>query len=225
MNKFILAALITTSLLGCNSNDGENVIVDKVGLDISALTDKQKQDYAQISTDINALVLFVAGVCVDNQENINPDFTTLSCNIADHLTNIAKTEYSDITLTNGKLDITRENNAQFIIKTDEDVKFKAPTISSDTLSYRFSSDNSITVQISGENDQILTTSFRGFYTDGSLSDNGSWTTESIKDQSFTFTDDENTQLIALTEGQALLTGKDKKTYSWSTNTTGKVILK
>ena len=68
MNKFILAALITTSLLGCNSNDGEDVIVDKVGLDISALTDKQKQDYAQISTDINALVLFVAGVCFRKQE-------------------------------------------------------------------------------------------------------------------------------------------------------------
>ncbi|OBU17056.1 hypothetical protein CTM88_03155 [Photobacterium aquimaris] len=225
MNKFILAAFITTTLFGCNSNDGEDIIVDKVGLDISALTEQQKQDYAQISTDINAFVLYVAGTCVDKQEQINADFTTLRCNIADHLTDIAKTEYSTITLVDGKLDITRENNARFIIKTDEDVKFKAPTISSDTLRYRLSSDNSITVQISGEDEQILTTSFRGFYTDGSLSDNGSWTTESIKDQSFIFTDDENTQLIALTEGQAKLIGKDEKSYSWSTDTMGKVVLK
>lgn len=225
MNKLALAALITTTLFGCNSNDGEDVIVDKVGLDISSLTNEQKQNYAQISTDANTLLLFVAGECVDKQDNINPDFTTLTCNIADHLTDIATTEFSNITLIDGQLDITRQNETLFIIKTNEDVTFKAPIISINTIRYRLNDDNNITVQISDDEDPSLTASFRGFYTDGNLSNNNSWTTESIANQSFSFTDNDNTHLIALSNGEAQLTGKDKQTYSWSTNTIGKVILK
>ncbi|PTB32801.1 hypothetical protein [Photobacterium phosphoreum] len=250
MKKTSLILVMSIILFGCNSDDikgtidNVNNVIDNAGnaidslnditsdhnddiaeLDTHSLTNTQKQNYAQISTDVNTLVLSVAGMCVDKQDAINPDFTTLSCNIADHLTDLAITEFSNIVLLNGKLDITRQNENLFIINTNEDVTFKAPIISSNTISYQLQGDNKISVQVSNENDPSLTTSFSGFYTDGSQSDNSSWTIESINNQYFSFTDDDNTQLIALTNGQAQLISKDNQTYGWSTNTTGKVILK
>lgn len=250
MKKTSLILVMSIILFGCNSDDiksaidNVNNVIDNAGdaidslnditsdhdddiaeLDTHSFTNTQKQHYAQISTDVNTLVLSVAGVCVDKQDGINPDFTTLNCNIADHLTDLAITEFSDITLLNGKLDITRQNENLFIIKTNENVTFKAPIISSNTISYQLQGDNKITLQLSNENDPSLTTSFSGFYTDGSQSDNSSWTIASINDQSFSFTDDDNTQLVALTNGQAQLISKDNQTYSWSTNTIGKVVLK
>lgn len=211
-------------------NDDIKATIDNVNnaiaeLNISSLTNIEKQNYAQISTDVNTLVLSIARTCVDKQDDINPNFTTLSCDIADHLTDLAITEFANIVLLNGKLTITRQSENLFVIKTNDDVTFKAPIISSNTIHYQLQDDYKISVQTSSEDTSSPSTSFSVFYTDGSLPDNGSWTTESIKNQSFTFTDDENTQLIALTSGRAKLTGKDNKSYSWSTDTTGKVVLK
>ena len=250
MKKTSLILVMSLILFGCNSDDIKGAIdnvnnaidntsnaIDSLNditsdhnddiseLGTHSLTNAQKQHYAQISTDVNTLVLSVAGTCVDKQDDINPDFTTLNCNIAEHLTDLAITEFSDITLLNGELAITRQSETLFIIKTNEDVTFKAPIISSNTIRYQLQSDNKISVHVSNEDDSSFSTSFSGFYTDGSQSDNSSWAIKSINDQSFSFTDDDNTKLIALTDGQALLTGKDKQTYSWSTNTIGKVILK
>ncbi|OBU27957.1 hypothetical protein C0Z01_15855 [Photobacterium kishitanii] len=222
MNKLALTALITTTLLGCNSNDGEDIIVDKVGLDISALTNEQKQNYAQISTDINTLIINIAGKCFDAAEATNPNVSNFSCNIAEYIATANKTEYSTITLIEGTLDVSKKSTNTFKIETDNAVKFRAPIISTDIIAYSLRDNNEINFV---DNDPLApTVTFRGFYIDERDNNASYWTAETLEAHPLKYNEDNNNQYISLYDGQAKLTGKDEQTYSWSTNSAGKVIL-
>ncbi|WP_244155954.1 hypothetical protein [Photobacterium angustum] len=109
MKKWSLLALASFFLLGCGSNDAEDAIVETVGLNIDSLSSQQKQDYAQISTDINTLIVHIGGQCLDAESNKNPSLTLtgFTCNIADYKTSESQTQFSSISLISGTLDITR----------------------------------------------------------------------------------------------------------------------
>lgn len=222
MNKFYLTALIITILLGCNSNDGEDIIVDKVGLDISTLTNEQKQNYAQISTDINTIIINIIDKCFNEKEAVNPDISDFSCNITDYITKANKTEFSTITLIEGKLDISKQSNNSFKIKTDNSVKFRAPIISTDIIAYSLRDNNEINITINDSQGAIIT--FRGFYIDERANSASYWTAETLEAHPLKYDEDENSHYISLYDGQAQLTGKGEQTYTWSTNPMGKVIL-
>ncbi|KJG39390.1 hypothetical protein UA32_03290 [Photobacterium angustum] len=224
MKKWSLLAFASALLLGCGSNDAEDAIVDTVGLDIDSLSSEEKQKYAQISTDINTLILYIGGKCFDaeSERNLNMALTGFTCNIADHKDAASRTQFSSISLISGMLDITRSSETEFKIQTKENVKFHAASISDGTLNYRLVDDNAInfTENETGNN----TASFRGFFRDDKTADVTYWTAESLGTTPFIYNDDNNSQFSWLSGGTGKITGKDDKSCNWITTADGEVEL-
>ncbi|EAR56835.1 hypothetical protein SKA34_05125 [Photobacterium sp. SKA34] len=229
MKKWSLLALASALLLGCGSNDAEDAIVDTVGLNIDSLSSQQKQDYAQISTDINTLILFIAGQCfeAESERNPNMEITGFTCNIADHKEAVSQTQFSSITLNSGMLDVNRSSQTEFKIQTKDNVKFHAASISDGTLNYRLVDDNAIQFIINETGTDETGTdsaSFRGFFRDDKTSDVTYWTVESLGTTPFSYYEDTNNQHSWLANGTAKITGKDDKTFDWITTAIGEVEL-
>ncbi|KJG03143.1 hypothetical protein C0W92_01495 [Photobacterium angustum] len=224
MKKWSLLALASALLLGCGSNDAEDAIVETVGLDIDSLSSQQKQDYAQISTDINTLILYIAGQCFNAESERNPDMeiTGFTCNIADHKDAVSQTQFSSISLNSGMLDINRSSQTEFKIQTKDNVKFHAASISDGTLNYRLVDDNAIQFIINETGTDSA--SFRGFFRDDKTVDVTYWTVESLATTPFDYDEDTNNQHSWLANGTAKITGKDDKTFDWRTSATGEVEL-
>lgn len=225
MKKWSLLALASALLLGCGSNDAEDAIVETVGLNIDSLSSQQKQNYAQISTDINTLVLYIAGQCFTAEQAKNPDMdiTGFTCNIADHKNAASQVPFSSISLTSGELDINRTSVDTFKIQTKENVKFHAASISDGTLNYRLVDDNSITFT-EDETTEVQTVTFRGFFRDDKTIDVTYWTAESLNTTPFNYNEDTNNLHSWLANGTAKITGKDDKTFNWKTTANGEVEL-
>ncbi|PSV93576.1 hypothetical protein CTN01_10105 [Photobacterium angustum] len=224
MKKWSLLALASFFLLGCGSNDAEDAIVETVGLNIDSLSSQQKQDYAQISTDINTLIVHIGGQCLDAESNKNPSLTLtgFTCNIADYKTSESQTQFSSISLISGTLDITRSSETNFKIQTKDNVKFHAASISDGTLNYRLVEDNAIHFIINETGSDSA--SFRGFFRDDKTVDVTYWTAESQGNTPFDYDEDTNSQHSWLANGTAKITGKDDKTFNWRTSATGEVEL-
>ncbi|PSV41446.1 hypothetical protein [Photobacterium sp. GB-36] len=224
MKKWSLLALASALLLGCGSNDAEDAIVETVGLNIDSLSSQQKQNYAQISTDINTLIIYIGGQCLTAESNKNPNLTLtgFTCNIADHKDAVSQTQFSSISLISGVLDITRSSETDFKIQTKDNVKFHAASISDGTLNYRLVDDNAIHFIVNETGSDSA--SFRGFFRDDKTVDVTYWTAESLGTTPFDYDEDTNSQHSWLANGTAKITGKDDKTFNWGTSATGEVEL-
>lgn len=225
MKKWSLLALASAFLLGCGSNDAEDAIVETVGLNIHNLSNQQKQDYAQISTDINTLIVYIGGQCLDAESNKNPSLTLtgFTCKIADYKTSESQTQFSSISLISGELDITRSSENGFKVQTKDNVKFHAASISDGTLNYRLVDDNAINF-VMNNTTGIHTVSFRGFFRDDKTIDVNYWTAESLATTPFDYDELTNSQYSWLANGTAKITGKDDKIFNWKTSATGEVEL-
>ncbi|WP_318432915.1 hypothetical protein [Photobacterium leiognathi] len=225
MKKWSLLAFISALLMGCGSNDAEDVVVDTIGLDIDGLSTQDKQHYAQVSTDINTLIIHIGGQCFDAESERNPDMelTGFNCNIANYKDSASQAQYSSISLISGELAITRTSLNTYKIQTNDNVKFHAASISDGTLNYRLEDDNAIHFT-ENEATDTHTATFRGFFRDDKTLDVTYWTVESISSTPFSYEEDTNNQHSWLAGGSAKLSGKDGKTFDWTTSTTGEVVL-
>ncbi|KJF91793.1 hypothetical protein [Photobacterium leiognathi] len=225
MKKWSVLAFLSALLMGCGSNDAEDVVVDTIGLNIDGLSNQEKQRYAQVSTDINTVIIYIAGQCFDAESERNPDMELIdfNCNIANYKDSASQAQYTNLSLNSGELVVTRTAKSAFKIQTKDNVKFHAASISDGTLNYRLEDDNAIHFT-ENEATDTHTVTFRGFFRDDKTLNVAYWTVESISSSPFSYEEDTNNQHSWLAGGSAKLSGKDSKTFDWTTSTTGQVVL-
>ncbi|EAR53710.1 hypothetical protein SKA34_04555 [Photobacterium sp. SKA34] len=206
MKKLCLAALVATTLLGCNAGDD---IVEHGGIDVDNLSQTDIQNYANITADALTVVAKAAKDCAENL----PVGNSNECYIPEIQGNI------DIAVAQGRIKVEKQTD-RVVIHTIEAIQFTTHNAITNgeiiSLSLNDKTDNDYIMTMNNSN-QVT---FKGVLVNTAENDAKYWSTESLSPLTYQYNIKEVHPYI--TNGSAIISGKDKQHFTWSANENGDI---
>ncbi|MCG3864714.1 MULTISPECIES: hypothetical protein [unclassified Photobacterium] len=206
MKKLCLAAMVVTTLLGCNAGDE---VVEHGGIDVNNLSQADLQNYADVTADALTVVAKAAKDCAENL----PVGNSNECYIPEIQGNI------DIAVAKGRIKVEKQTD-RVIIHTIEAMQFTTHNAITNgeviTLSLNDKTDDDYIMTMNNSN-QIT---FKGMLMNTAENEAKYWSTESTSPLTYQYNINEVHPYI--TNGSAIITGKDNQHFTWSADAAGHI---
>ncbi|KJG00935.1 hypothetical protein [Photobacterium angustum] len=204
MKKLCLAAMVVTTLLGCNAGDE---VVEHGGIDVNNLSQADLQNYADVTADALTVVAKAAKDCAENL----PVGNSNECYIPEIQGNI------DIAVAKGRIKVEKQTD-RVIIHTIEAMQFTTHNAITNgeviTLSLNDKTDDDYIMTMNNSN-QIT---FKGMLMNTAENEAKYWSTESTSPLTYQYNINEVHPYI--TNGSAIISGKDNQHFTWSADAGG-----
>ncbi len=204
MKKLCLAAMVAATLLGCNVGDD---VVEHSGIGIDNLSQADLQNYANITADALTVVAKAAKDCAENL----PVGNSNECYIPEIQGNI------DIAVAKGRIKVEKQTD-RVVIHTVEAMQFTTHNAITDgeiiSLTLNEKTDDDYIMTMNNSN-QIT---FKGMLVNTADNDATYWSTESTSPLTYRYNINEVHPYI--TNGSAIISGKDNQHFTWSADANG-----
>lgn len=204
MKKLCLAAMVVTTLLGCNAGDE---VVEHGGIDVNNLSQADLQNYADVTADAFTVIAKAAKDCAENL----PVGNSNECYIPEIQGNI------DIAVAKGRIKVEKQTD-RVIIHTIEAMQFTTHNAITYgeviTLSLNDKTDDDYIMTMNNSN-QIT---FKGMLMNTAENDAKYWSTESTSPVTYRYNINDVHPYI--TNGSAIISGKDNQHFTWSADADG-----
>ncbi|KJG16430.1 hypothetical protein [Photobacterium angustum] len=204
MKKLCVAAMVAATLLGCNVGDD---VVEHGGIDVDNLSQADLQNYANITADALTVVAKAAKDCAENL----PVGNSNECYIPEIQGNI------DVDVAKGLIKVEKQTD-RVIIHTIEAMQFTTHNAITNgeviTLSLNDKTDDDYIMTMNNSN-QIT---FKGMLMNTAENEAKYWSTESTSPLTYQYNINEVHPYI--TNGSAIISGKDNQHFTWSADADG-----